>query len=178
VGGEELQQLVLHVREVERLARERGLVRLEVQHQVAVFDEFGGRAPTGAPHEVAQSRLEFLWVKRIQTEVVEEIFAIAELGQLGSGDQQQERFQYGIALAEGATDRKRALGVGVGDDDGAGPAVSRLVGRRDRGVGYRLPRVTAEVQRLDEERGGRIGEDQDRFGHLRAIRGSGRSPTG
>ena len=41
VLGEELEQLVFHVGEIERSARHRRLVGLEVQHEVAVFDEVG-----------------------------------------------------------------------------------------------------------------------------------------
>ena len=41
VRDEELQQLVFHVREVERLAVHRGLVGLEVQHELAVRRDLG-----------------------------------------------------------------------------------------------------------------------------------------
>src|SRR4051812_35042260 len=45
---EEFQQLVLHVREVEGLPRDRRLIRLEVQQQVAIRRELGRAGPSGA----------------------------------------------------------------------------------------------------------------------------------
>ena len=89
VRREELQQLVLHVREVERPVAERGLVGLEVEHEVAVLDDLGPRAPTGAPEQVAQPRLELLRVERREAEVVEEVLAQLELGELRAADEQQ-----------------------------------------------------------------------------------------
>src|SRR2546421_5779734 len=56
VGGEEPQELVLHIREVERAAAHRRLVRLEVEEEVAVLDDLGSRRPTRPPMQVPQAR--------------------------------------------------------------------------------------------------------------------------
>ena len=119
MGREEFQQLVLHVREVERLAGERGLVGLEVEHQVAVLDELGRRAPAGPPHEVPEAGLELLGVERVQAEVVEQVLAFAELAELRARDEQQQRLEHRVALAQRAAQRERDLGVLVGKRVGA-----------------------------------------------------------
>ena len=114
VGGEELQELVLHVGEVERAAAERGLVGLEVEHEVAVLDDLGTRAAARAPEQVAQARLELLRVERREAEVVEEVFAHLELGELRARHQQQHRLERAVALAQRAADAERAFGILVG----------------------------------------------------------------
>src|SRR3954454_642254 len=83
VRRQELQQLVLHVREVERLAGDGGLVGLEVQHQLAVLDELGPGASTGAPEQVLEPRFELARVERGEAEVVEEVVAELEVAELG-----------------------------------------------------------------------------------------------
>src|SRR4051812_16227535 len=70
VGGEELQQLVLHVGQVERASIARRLVGLEVEHELAVLDELGPRPPAGAPEQVLQPRLELAGLERAEAEVV------------------------------------------------------------------------------------------------------------
>src|SRR5262249_28123624 len=59
MDGEELQQLVLHVRQVERPPVDCGLVRLEVEDERAVFDELGSRAASGSPEEMLETGVEF-----------------------------------------------------------------------------------------------------------------------
>ena len=56
-------------------------------------------------------------------------------------------------------------------DDRAGPAVGRLVLRRDRRVLDRLPRVAREVERLREQRRRRVGEDEQGFGPWTSVIG-------
>src|SRR5204862_5590000 len=58
MGGEELQQLVLHVREVERPTGAHRLVRLEVQCQRSVLDELGSRAPPRAEEQVLEASVD------------------------------------------------------------------------------------------------------------------------
>src|SRR5687768_1180273 len=70
VRGEELQQLVLHEREVERPPRDRRLVRLEVEHELPVLHQLGPRARARPPEQVLQPRLELAGMERVEAEVV------------------------------------------------------------------------------------------------------------
>ena len=90
-----------------------------------------------------------------------------ELAELRAGRRAAAPARVRVALAQRAADPERALGVVVGDDDRARPAVGRLVLRGHRRVRDRLPRVPAEVERLREQRRRRVG---DRRG---AVRGHG-----
>jgi hypothetical protein len=162
---EELEQLVLHVREVERLAADARLIRLEVEHEVGVLRELRTPAPPTAEHEVTHARLELLRVERSQAEVVEEIFAVFELVELTAGNEQQDGLDRAVALAQRATHRERTFGIFVGADDRADPAVGRLVLHRERGVRHGLPTVTREVERLREERRRRIRIHQKDVAH-------------
>src|SRR3989442_11968949 len=82
VRGEELQQLVLHVREVERSRGHRRLIGLQIEHQVAVLDDLRPRSSTRSPEEMAKARLQLAGMERRQREVVEEVFAQLQLVEL------------------------------------------------------------------------------------------------
>ena len=99
-------------------------------------------------------------MERREAEVVEEVFAVLEIVQLRAGDQQQDRLDARVALAQRTAERERALGIVVGAHDRAGPAVDRFVLHRDRGVAHRLPAHAREVERLREQRRRRVGEHQ------------------
>src|SRR2546430_170981 len=163
VGGEEPQELVLHVREVEGSAGHRRLVGLEVEDEVAVLDNLGSRRPTRPPMQVPQARLELPRMERREAEVVEDVLAHLELGELCARDEQEDRLERGVPLAERTADPERALGVVVGADDSARPSVGRLVLRSDRGVRDRLPRIAGEVERLRQQRRRRVREDEKRL---------------
>ena len=78
--------------------------------------------PPGAPEQVAQAGLELLRVERGQAEVVEQVLAELELGELRARHEQQQRLERQVALAQRAAQRERALGVVVGDDDARRPS--------------------------------------------------------
>src|SRR2546423_4798068 len=164
VGGEEPQELVLHVREVEGSAGHRRLVGLEVEDEVAILDDLGSRRPTRPPMQVPQARLELPRMERREAEIDEHVFAHLELGELRAGDEQEDRLERGVPLAQRTADPECALGVVVGADDCARPPVGRLVLRGDRGVRDGLPRIAGEVERLREQRRRRVREDEERLG--------------
>ena len=58
-------------------------------------------------------------MERREAEVVEEIFAVLEIVQLRAGDQQQDRLDARVALAQRAAQRERAFGIVVGAHDRA-----------------------------------------------------------
>jgi hypothetical protein len=118
---------------------------------------------------MTEARLELLLVKGGEAEVVEEVFAHLEVGELRSGYQQQYRFQRAVALAERPTDAERALGVVFGAYHRPAPAVCRLRLGRDRRVGDGLPRMTGEVERLGEKRRGRVRKDEERVGRHQRV---------
>ena len=59
-AGEEAEQLVLHVGEVQHATGHGGLVRLEVQHERPVLDDVGPHALAGPPEQVLQARHQLL----------------------------------------------------------------------------------------------------------------------
>ena len=108
------------------------LVGLEVQRQRGVRDDLGMRAASRAELQVTQTRLELARVERREAEVVEEILAVLEVGELVTGDEQQHRAERRVALAQCATHRERRLRFLVGADDGARPPLRGLLLGRDR----------------------------------------------
>src|SRR5215510_9218473 len=79
VRREEPQQLVLHVRQVQRAVAHGRLVRLEVQHEVSVLDDLGSARAPGAPSQMTQPRLELPGMERREAEVVEDVLAHLQL---------------------------------------------------------------------------------------------------
>src|SRR5205085_3294214 len=73
VRGQEPEQLVLHVGEIERTAFDGGLVGLEVEGQGAVLDELGPSSATAAHEQVLEARTELGRTERRHAEVVEEV---------------------------------------------------------------------------------------------------------
>ena len=128
VRGEELEQLVLHVGEVERVAVDGGLVGLEVEHERRRTRRSSGAVPRpGAPEQVPEPGLELAGVERRQAEVVEQVVAQLEVAELGAADQQQQRLERDVALAQRAgTGRTRPRGRRRRTTIGAGPAVVGL----------------------------------------------------
>ncbi len=80
-------------------------------------------------------------MERRQAEVVEQVVAELEVGQLHSGHEQEHGLERDVPPAQGAAQRERAVGVGVGHHDGAGPAVGRLDGGGGLDRGRALPRI-------------------------------------
>ena len=160
---EELEQLVLHVREVERATGDRCLVGLEVERQLAVLDELGARRPPRAPQQVADPGVQLARVERREAEVVVQLVSQFQLAQLGAREQQQQWADRVVALAQGPAERPSRLQIVIGADEGAGPTVGRFesVCRLDRAGG--APLVTAEVERLGQFGGWRVGEDEQWF---------------
>src|SRR5205823_13450361 len=83
VLGQEFEQFVLHVGEVEGTAADVGLVRLQVQRQRPVLDELGAGPAALLPEQVLEPGLELTRVERREAEVVEEVVAQLEIGELG-----------------------------------------------------------------------------------------------
>src|SRR5687768_12679633 len=96
--GEELQQLVFEEREVERAAVDRGLIRLGVEDQRSVLEEFGTRAAPCAPEQVLESGLEFTRLERQHAEVVEQVVAQFEVVEVLRADEHQQWFERLVAF--------------------------------------------------------------------------------
>ncbi len=141
VGGEELEQLVLHVGEVERPPADRRLVGLEVDDEVAVLHDFGPGRPAGPPGQQPQPGLQLLGVERREAEVVEKVFPQFEITQLVARHQYEDRLNRYVPSPQRAADDECALGVALGGDHGPRPTVGRFQLGRDRGVGHRLPGI-------------------------------------
>jgi len=158
---EELEQLVLHVGEVERSGVDGRLVRLQVERKGAVLDHVRSDAATFPPEQVAEPSLELDRVERREAEVVEQLAAQLEVGQLPAGDEDEQRRHRAVALAQHTGDGPGAFRVGVGCDHRPRPSLARLVARRAVGVADRLPPVAGEVERAGEVGRRRIGEDSE-----------------
>ena len=91
VGGEEAQELVLHVREVHDPSGDRRLVGLEVHRESAVVDARRDAVVARATKSVAQSRREFAHVEGSDDEVVEEVLAKRQVVELVVVEQQDDR---------------------------------------------------------------------------------------
>ena len=161
--GEELQQLVFHVGEVERLALDCCLVGLDIERKPAVLNEVGpqfGASAAGvfAQHE-PQASFELDGVKGSEAEVVEQVVAHAEIGELASAEQHQQWRDGYLALAERAAQCPRSFGVSIAGDHRAGPAAGRFVASDIVGASNGFPLVTAEVERAHEIGGRWVTED-------------------
>jgi hypothetical protein len=126
---------------------------------------------------VLEPRLELERLERVEAEVVEQVLAQLEIAQLRPRDEQEQRLQRQVALAQRPAQGEPALGVVGGDDHPAGPAVVGLGPHRRALVGHRLPRVTGQVEGLGElgRRGVRV--EQQRF-HERGGGLQGTDPAG
>ncbi len=108
---EELQQLVLHVGEVERAGGDGGLVGLEVEHERAVLDQLRAATPCPCARRGGAAGPRAPGVERGEAEVVEEVVAQLEVGQVGAGDEQEQRARRARrACAAPGTARRRRRG--------------------------------------------------------------------
>jgi hypothetical protein len=110
-----------------------------------------------------QPGVDLLALPRRDAEVVVQVLAQVQLRQLRHRHDQQDRLEGDVPLAKGAAHRERPFGVHVGADDRAGPAVVGLDPFRYLRGRDGLPRVTAEIERLREQRRRRIRKKQQRF---------------
>ena len=120
VRREEAEQLVLHVGEVERAARDGGLVGLEVQGELAVLDHLGAEGGAAQGGKVPEPRGELVGRDGGDHEVVEQLVAQRELGELAGGDDHHDRVEPRLEAAQHLARRhrvghRRARGV---DDHG------------------------------------------------------------
>ena len=104
MAGQEAQELVLHVGEVEDAPGHGGLVGLEVQHERPVLDDVGTHALARAPEEVLQARHQLLGPGRQHAEVVVEVVAQEELAHLLLPDAEEKRGQGYLAQAQVAAE--------------------------------------------------------------------------
>ena len=152
MGCQELQELVLHVGQVERFAVDGRLVCLQVQGQRSVLDQLRTGTPPGSVEEVLDPCLEFGGPDRRQAEVVEQVVTQLQVGQLAASDQQQEWRQRRLHLPEPTAQGERSLRVGVGNHDGAGPSLVGFVGHCGIRVGDGLPRPAVQIEALGQFR--------------------------
>ena len=128
-----------------------------------------GRVPRPrAPEQVLEAGLELARVERRQAEVVEEVVAQLEVAELGAADEQQQRLEREVALAqrpaegEGAAPGRRRRTTMAPAQPSSG---SRRVDVASSADG--LPRVAGQVERLGQLGRGRVGEEEEGF-HQRA----------
>ena len=163
MGGEELQELVLHIGEVERPALDRGLVGLEVHDQWAAFHQLGTSAAAGTPEQMGEARLDLARARRLDAEVVEQVLAQLELAHLARRHHEQQRLEGQVSLPDGAAQREGGFGIVERPDERARPAVVGLEAARSARVAYRLPRVAGQVEDLLERGRRRIREEKEGF---------------
>ena len=96
-----------------------------------------------------------------QAEVVEQVVAQFEVGQLTARDEDEQRRDGTVALAQGAGDAPRTFRVVVGCDHRTRPSLGRLAAGGDVGLADRLPPVAGEVERARQVGGWRVGVDGD-----------------
>ena len=154
----------MYVRSSGRLP-DRGLVRLEVEHEVAVLDDLGSGAVSRPPAAGGAAGLR------------------ARLGWNGERQKSSNRSSRSSSSPSCAPETSRRIGSSGASrlrsdrqipnapsgsssahDHRARPAVGRLVLGGDRRVGDRLPRVAGEVERLRQQRRRRVREDEKRLG--------------
>ena len=111
VAGEEAEQLVLHVGQVEDAAGDSRLVGLEVEHQRPVLDDVGPQALPGAPEEVLEARHELFGPCREDAEIVVEVVAQQQLAHLVRPDGQEERRHGHLAQAQVPAERDGGVHV-------------------------------------------------------------------
>jgi hypothetical protein len=163
MGGEELEQLVLHVGQVQRPAGQGGLIGLQVEDERSVLDQVGSGPPPRPPKKVGPAGLQLLALPRRHAEIVEQILSQLQLTELRSGDKQQEGSSGRSRLRRLRHRANAPSGSTSAHTMAPGPAVVGFdpVGRFDR---YRrLPRVTGQIESLSQRRRSRFGEEQERF---------------
>ena len=89
VLGEELQQFVFHVGEIQRASCDGRLIGLYIEGKCAVLHEVGLGDPTTFPEQVTQTSFELYRVKRRQTEVIEQVVAQREVTQLATAHEHE-----------------------------------------------------------------------------------------
>ena len=99
-------------------------------------------------------------MKRGQAEVVEQVLAPLEIGQMGAAHQQQERLNHGIARPDAATEPEGSLGVGSRDHDGTAPSVVRAAVGNRIDTADPLPRQPGPVEGVGQFRRSRVGVDE------------------
>ena len=128
VGGEESEEFVFHVGEVERATSDRGLIGLDVEEQWSVFEKFRSGAATGSPEKVPKAGFELAGVRWVNDEIVEELVSVVELVKLGPRHDGQKGRYGDVAFAEFAAKRPCAFGVVDYGDDCGRPSVLWLDG--------------------------------------------------
>src|SRR5579862_4075757 len=120
---EEPKELVLHVGEIEHAPGNRGLVRLEVQHERPALDRAGSRPAAGPSQQMLEAR-RYLAVRCArETEVVEEVLAKLQLAQLARRDHQEDRGDRVLPASEVPAEGECRRQVFDRAHDGAAPAV-------------------------------------------------------
>ncbi len=86
MGGQEFEEFVLHVGEVEGPTFDDRLIGLQVERKRPVFDEFWPGSAACFDEEIPQASIEFARRQRQKTEVVEEFLSGVEQRQLFGRD--------------------------------------------------------------------------------------------
>jgi hypothetical protein len=110
-----------------------------------------------------ESGFELSGMKRREAKVVVEVVTQLELTELGPVDQQEQRLERTIGLAQRPAEGKGRLGLGVGADDGPGPS---RVGFAPPGrvlIAHGLPRPARQIEGLSQLRWGWVGKDEQRL---------------
>ena len=184
VPGQEAQELVFHVGQVEDPARHGGLVRLEVEHQRPVLDDVGPHALAGAPEEVLQARHQLVGPGGQDAEVVVEVVAQQQLAHLVGADGEEQRGHGHLAQAEVAAEGDGGGHVVTRDDQRARVARRAAVGAGRRHLVGPRHALVAEARVLQREGhlGGQVGGEAEEGVHrsvrLRGGAGSGPARTG
>ncbi len=176
VPGQEAEQLVLHVGQVQDPARDRRLVGLEVQHERSVLDDVRPHALPAAPEEMLQAGHQFLGPRRQDAEVVEEVVAQEELADLPGADGEEQRRQGHLAQAHVTAEGDRGRHV-VSRHDQRTRVPGRaavLPGRRDLvGRGHAVVAEPRALQRQGHLGGQVVREGEERV-HEAGAQSSGR----
>ena len=109
--GEELEQFIFHVREVEWVAAERGLVGLEVQHETRIFHEGVMPCHMVREEEVSQASFEFARMEWCETEVVEQVITQFKIGELCTRHEDEDATDGDLSFAQASANRPATLGV-------------------------------------------------------------------
>ena len=172
VRGQELQQLVLHIGEVERLAVDGGLVRLEVHPERAVLDDLGPGDLATATEKVLEASLGSTGWNGLRQKSSKRSSRKSSR-QMAATDQQQHRTDVDVAAADRPAQAKGLVGFIAGHDDRADPAVGGLLAApcRDRPLPSTLSHPVESLGEL-----GWGGERKTRSGSIEftSCRGSAR----